>query len=383
MTTTGLRFTDANIKLEPSYLAMSQHSSEHNLPLHLFPNFTKDDLLRALSVPGEDTENPNPNNNNGQIRFYAVALCAERFYVHTVDMHLYYDTKKRQRGIETAKVHFSSEQHAQWASFRGRLPSGRRDMYYPIDPRMRREDIEGETVPYLNEDESAWMFRRGSVGQHHDAELIVMGAVAGLLQPVVDATLLKFLTATSDSAKAEKQVLYVGAVDYRNDVLDRAVAMVRAEPMGIFVKEGHNDSGGVIRRIVAAAAQQVLEEIKKAPVRRHLTSLTTTLLSDPPTPKTRWEIPALAAPVFPTKTGAAQSWTAGTAITPVKPPAAVGHPAPEYSAPFLPTGMAINAADGEITGTPGTSGAGTITVKAKNSQGEDTWTVAYTIAAAD
>lgn len=375
MTTTGVRFTDANIKLEPSYLAMSQHSAEHNLPSHIFPkpHFNPSELVRALAVPGEpviifgDGRDPH--------RFHAAFLCVGRFYVSDIDVLRY--------SPPPAGLYFKQEKHTHLSYHRHRLPSGRRDLYYPIDPRMRREDIEGETTPYLNEDESAWMFRRGSVGQHHDAELIVMGAVVGLLQPVVDATLSKFLTATSDSAKAEKQVLYVGAVDYRNDVLDRAVAMVRAEPMGVFVKEGHNDSGGVIRRIVAAAAQQVLEEIKKAPVRRHLTSLTTSLLIDPPTPKTRWEIPALAAPVFPTKTGTAQSWTAGTAITPVKPPAAVGHPAPEYSAPFLPTGMAINAADGEITGTPGTSGAGTITVKAKNSQGEDTWTVAYTIAAAD
>ena len=89
--------------------------------------------------------------------------------------------------------------------------------------------------------------------------------------------------------------------------------------------------------------------------------------------------PATVAPSWTDSTGAAQSWTAGTAITPVTIPAASGT-SPAYSAAGLPAGLQFSSR--RITGTPTAAGSGTITITARNSAGTATYTVAWTVAAA-
>ena len=95
------------------------------------------------------------------------------------------------------------------------------------------------------------------------------------------------------------------------------------------------------------------------------------------------EAPAAVAPSFTDDTGDAQSWTAGTAITPVQVPAASGTPAPAYAVVgALPPGIGFNSGTLQITGTPGAVGTGTITIRAENSAGSDDWTVDFTTVAA-
>ena len=86
-----------------------------------------------------------------------------------------------------------------------------------------------------------------------------------------------------------------------------------------------------------------------------------------------------AAPHFSTDTGTAQAWIAGTPIDTLQVPFASGHPAPVYAAAGLPDGVDFNAATRQITGTPTGSGSGTITITARNSEGDDTWTVKYEV----
>ena len=91
---------------------------------------------------------------------------------------------------------------------------------------------------------------------------------------------------------------------------------------------------------------------------------------------------ATVAPSFADDTGNAQSWTQGTAITPITVPEATGSPTPTYAAVgTLPAGIAFNTTTRVISGTRTATGSGTITIRASNSEGSDDWTVAYTTAA--
>ena len=89
----------------------------------------------------------------------------------------------------------------------------------------------------------------------------------------------------------------------------------------------------------------------------------------------------LTAPSFADDTGTAQSWTAGTAITDITVPAASGNPTPTYLVVgSLPNGISFDTTTRVISGTPTIAGSGTITIRARNSEGNDNWTVAYSIA---
>ena len=92
---------------------------------------------------------------------------------------------------------------------------------------------------------------------------------------------------------------------------------------------------------------------------------------------------SLTAPSFADDTGDSQSWTVGQAISSITVPAASGNPTPTYAAVgSLPSGINFNTGTRVISGTPGSTGSGTIRIRATNSEGSDDWTVAYTIAAA-
>ena len=85
------------------------------------------------------------------------------------------------------------------------------------------------------------------------------------------------------------------------------------------------------------------------------------------------------APSFTDDTGDAQTWTTGTAITPLTVPAASGNPTPTYAAiGNLPAGLAFNIGTRVISGTPATLGSGTIRIRATNNQGTADWTVTFT-----
>ena len=105
----------------------------------------------------------------------------------------------------------------------------------------------------------------------------------------------------------------------------------------------------------------------------HVVSVTLSLLATPPP----------VAPNFVDDTGDAQNWTAGVAITPITVPAADGNPTPSYAAVgSLPNGISFNTNTRVISGTPTSTGSGTIRVRATNSEGDDDWTVRYTTTAA-
>ena len=92
--------------------------------------------------------------------------------------------------------------------------------------------------------------------------------------------------------------------------------------------------------------------------------------------------PSTSPPSWTDDTGDAQTWTHGSAISPFTVPAVnAGHPVPTYSASGLPSGLQFSPSTRQITGTPDTAGAGTITVTATNASGTDTWMMAWTVTA--
>ena len=86
-------------------------------------------------------------------------------------------------------------------------------------------------------------------------------------------------------------------------------------------------------------------------------------------------------PAFSDDTGDAQNWIINTDITPIIIPRASGTPNPVYTSSGVPAGINIilptSIQIGAITGTPTSVGSGTITITATNSNGSDTWTIAY------
>ena len=86
-------------------------------------------------------------------------------------------------------------------------------------------------------------------------------------------------------------------------------------------------------------------------------------------------------PAFSDDTGDAQNWIINTDITPIIIPRASGTPNPVYTASGVPAGINIipptSIQIGAITGAPTSVGSGTITITATNSNGSDTWTIAY------
>ena len=88
-------------------------------------------------------------------------------------------------------------------------------------------------------------------------------------------------------------------------------------------------------------------------------------------------------PAFADDTGDDQTWVVGNSITSITVPAASGTPTPNYSViGSLPPGITFNSNTRVISGTPTSTGSGTITINAANSEGSDTWTLNYTIQAA-
>lgn len=89
---------------------------------------------------------------------------------------------------------------------------------------------------------------------------------------------------------------------------------------------------------------------------------------------------AAGVPNFVNDTGDAVAWAIDGSIRPITIPAATGNPAPTYAVVGdLPDGIVIDLATLRITGTPTTIGSGTITIRATNSEGNDDWTMDYSV----
>lgn len=264
-------------------------------------------------------------------------------------------------------------------------------VYRPPDPTMTADDIMGSR--YAEDTGTHWKFHHCSPEEHID-----FAAEARTFTEAQFAIRVSALCAAAVRASEVNE----GPTGRRAGALalfaekagEKAYADVLDQPLGHFHKNPHDDH----KRVLAVdACELLLTEWKKlatvenatdrdkgnyddvkADVAAVVEKLTTTHAIQT-FHESRLAAPKFAAP----KVGPQQSWTAGQAITPFKVPAPAGYPAPTFSAQFLPTGIQLDGKTGEVTGTaPNSTGQGTITVKATNSEGSDTYTFNYTIVAA-
>jgi hypothetical protein len=75
-----------------------------------------------------------------------------------------------------------------------------------------------------------------------------------------------------------------------------------------------------------------------------------------------------------------QTWTTGSAISPITPELFAGTLPITWSASGLPAGVTIDPSSGAITGTPPTASTGTATITATNGAGSDSETMSWTVA---
>ena len=88
-----------------------------------------------------------------------------------------------------------------------------------------------------------------------------------------------------------------------------------------------------------------------------------------------------AAPVFADDTGDPHTFVVGRPFGGLVVPEPSGHPPPTFTVRnnSLPAGFTFNAETRVISGTPEAAGSGTIRIRATNTEGNDEWTVAYTV----
>ena len=264
-------------------------------------------------------------------------------------------------------------------------------IYYPIHPHMTRQDIEGATHAF--DVDGKWMFAHCSP----EEQISLAAEVRTFTEHQLANKILQVNAATHrvrahDMSRAAGRKAETLAI-FAERAGQKAYDAVLAESLGHFHRNPHNDHK---RELAKNALSALLEDWRKLAQVKGATkenkanyddvrATVATIIARLATTHTikTWHEARLASPVFPgAKTGAHQTWTAGTAIDPITVPEVEGYPASVYSAPFLPTGIAFDADTRVLSGTPATSGGGTITIKAKNSQGEDSWTMTYTITAA-
>ena len=92
------------------------------------------------------------------------------------------------------------------------------------------------------------------------------------------------------------------------------------------------------------------------------------------------DVTPVSVPSFIDNTGDTQNWNKDVTIDNITVPEANGSPTPTYIViGNLPDGINFNANTRVLSGTPTAIDSGTITIRAMNSEGDDDWTIDYTI----
>ena len=99
--------------------------------------------------------------------------------------------------------------------------------YYPLDHRMTAEDYENLDFAELNEDGTAWVFKRSTPGAYRDIELELLGMVHTVCYPYL-------LQAEADHAAGTPGATskYTALAEFYGDVRDNARDIHRTRPVG-------------------------------------------------------------------------------------------------------------------------------------------------------
>ena len=122
-------------------------------------------------------------------------------------------------------------------------------IYYPLDPAITVEDIEGARFAYMNADSSGWLFAHTREGTHHDYELMLMGAIDGVFQPYFRQLQVDALnTSTRTSANDRFKLLS----EFYGSVVVEARKIARGTYLGEREQSAHPREGWLDKDITAA-----------------------------------------------------------------------------------------------------------------------------------
>lgn len=122
-------------------------------------------------------------------------------------------------------------------------------LHYPIDPRIRPEDVAGALVAYPNEDNDGWLFAHCDADWMIDHEYKVLAAVTTAFEAQLDAALSEkdaalYAALEDDSlhlrqAFAVKRRTYDSLAAFREDVKTALLYEMRGRHMGYFHQNPH------------------------------------------------------------------------------------------------------------------------------------------------
>ena len=97
---------------------------------------------------------------------------------------------------------------------------GCHEIAFGIDPRMRREDIDGATHIYLNEKKDGWLFAHATVEEHHDRIFAAEVAMSTVFDEVLHDHLTKVLVKMISGSTSEQRgaaTILEHIENFRND----------------------------------------------------------------------------------------------------------------------------------------------------------------------
>lgn len=125
--------------------------------------------------------------------------------------------------------------------------------YWPIDPRMTTSDVDGAIRAYANETNDGWLFAHTDEGTHHDYELILLGVVDGLFQPLVRQYQVDAFSDVGSVATRGKH-RFIALSSFYGEVVAKVREIARMVYLGQREQQAHPREGWIDRDITNALA---------------------------------------------------------------------------------------------------------------------------------
>lgn len=104
--------------------------------------------------------------------------------------------------------------------------------FYPVDPRMRAEDVRRATVAYPNEENTGWLFAHCDNDAMVDYEKELAAAVVGEFAGAIDGAQIKVNEATNAPVKAQAVANHAALVAFRDASVESVVTWARTRHIG-------------------------------------------------------------------------------------------------------------------------------------------------------
>ena len=251
---------------------------EHHRPGagNRFPIIKKaEDPLPAVYIPSLGFTHPTQNGETYLNAGYVAVRYDNSWHVRQASATRYADEYVvywGQRGSDSGLYHVIAEAIA-----------------YPIDPRMKRSDIEGATIIRANADNTAWVFFHAEEEEHHDRELAIQAAIVGAFQRTLDDANLDVIRHRKNAAVQNAKILTYGRlIEFRDDWVGYALVAEQRKHIG-----HHIHDSTYVHECVIDSFNDAIKEWKKnkadawTPIRYHVETVAKrriTTLHDYPEP---------------------------------------------------------------------------------------------------